>query len=74
MARAKSRAAYLDFTDAYKPWDPPPEGYIARQEWAGVQYRAGLRQRRCPGCGLWRFPQETCCGDAAGPETRPCPS
>jgi uncharacterized OB-fold protein len=63
--------AWIHSTDVFKPWDPPPEGYIARSEWAGVQYRAGLRQRQCPKCGLWRFPQQKCCGETAtdGSET-----
>jgi hypothetical protein len=40
----------------------PPEGYIAWHAWAESQHKAGLRQRQCVSCGLWRFPQETCCG------------
>lgn len=51
-------------TPAYKVGDPPPEGYLARHDWARVQLRGGLRQRRCPKCMKWRFPQEACC---AGP-------
>ena len=46
---------------AFKVGDPPPERYCARHEWAIVQLRGGLRQRRCPVCSKWRFPQETCC-------------
>lgn len=46
---------------AYKPGDPPPEGYCQWFDWVRVQIRAGLRQRRCVVCGLYRFPQETCC-------------
>lgn len=42
----------------YSVGDQPPGGYIARHEWAWVQRRGGLRQRRCAACSLWRFPQE----------------
>lgn len=45
----------------YKPGDPQPEGYLDRQDWARVQLRAGLKQRQCPVCGRWRFPQQKCC-------------
>jgi hypothetical protein len=48
----------LDVVPDCKPGDPPPEGYMAWHHWAQVQYRAGLRQRTCPSCGLWQFPQE----------------
>jgi hypothetical protein len=44
----------------FKVGDPAPEGYLAWHEWAKVQSRT-LSQRRCPTCGLWRFPQEKCC-------------
>ena len=49
------------------PGDQPPELYLKWHAWAEVQYRAGLRQRRCPHCGLWRFPQERCCEDSQLP-------
>lgn len=42
----------------YKPGDPAPEGYLAWHEWAGVQYKAGLRQVPCGTCNRWCFPQE----------------
>lgn len=42
----------------YKPGDPAPDGYVQWHEWAEVQYKSGLRQKACPTCGLWRFPQE----------------
>jgi len=45
----------------FKPGDPRPEGYLEGHEWARVQYRGGLRQRKCRTCGKWRFPQEKCC-------------
>lgn len=42
----------------FKKGDPRPIGYNASQEWASVQYNAGLRQVRCGKCGLFNFPQE----------------
>ena len=27
-------------------------------EWAAVQHKAGLRQKQCARCSLWRYPQE----------------
>jgi ribosomal protein S27AE len=42
----------------YKPGDLPPEGYLQWHEWAEVQRKAGIKQRQCPTCGLWRTPQE----------------
>ena len=42
----------------YKAGDPCPTGYIARQEWANAQHRAGLRQVRCGRCSRWKFPQQ----------------
>jgi hypothetical protein len=42
----------------FKPGDLPPSGYGAWHEWAGVQYKAGLRQSRCDVCRKWKFPQE----------------
>jgi hypothetical protein len=44
----------------FKPGDQPPQGYVAWHEWAAVQHRAGMRQRQCQKCGLWRYPQEVC--------------
>ena len=42
----------------YAPGDQAPHGYLAWQEWAAAQYKAGLRQRQCGRCGKWQFPQE----------------
>lgn len=42
----------------YQPGDPAPEGYLRWHEWAGVQHKAGLRQKRCSQCCLWKFPQQ----------------
>ena len=44
--------------DTYKPGDQAPEGYLAWHEWAEVQHKAGLRQKQCGRCGLWRYPQQ----------------
>ncbi len=57
----KSFKGVLDLVPVFKPGDQPPDGYIAWHEWAKVQHRGGLRQFRCRTCGLYRFPQETCC-------------
>ncbi len=38
----------------------PPTGYLEWHEWAGVQHKGGLRQKTCPRCSKWRFPQEAC--------------
>lgn len=42
----------------FKAGDPPPSDYVAWQDWAETQDRAGLRQKTCGVCGKWRFPQE----------------
>lgn len=42
----------------FKPGDLPPSGYLNWHAWAEVQDKAGLRQKQCSRCGLWRFPQE----------------
>lgn len=42
----------------FKPGDPAPEGYINWHEWAAVQHTAGLRQKKCPACLRWKYPQE----------------
>lgn len=39
----------------------PPKGYVAWHDWAAAQHAGGLRQRQCPTCKLWRYPQERCC-------------
>lgn len=45
-------------SEAYKPGDQPPEGYLAWHEWAEVQYKAGIKQVECGKCGRWKTPQE----------------
>jgi hypothetical protein len=57
----KRRYFCLQIAGEYKPGDPPPDGYAEWHEWARVQLRGGLRQRKCRVCGLFRFPQEKCC-------------
>ena len=52
---------HIDAVPQYQPGDPRPEGYMQWMEWARIQARAGLVQKRCPVCLRWRFPQETCC-------------
>lgn len=52
------RGVHIDSSGPYQAGDPSPEGYLQWQEWAATQYKAGLRQRRCAGCDLWKFPQE----------------
>lgn len=43
---------------ACKPGGPPPSGYAAWHGWAQAQRCAGLTQKQCAFCGLWKFPQE----------------
>ena len=52
------RVSCLLEQDTYKPGDHAPDGYLAWHEWAEVQHKAGLRQKQCGRCGLWRYPQE----------------
>lgn len=42
----------------YRPGDQAPQGYLEWHEWAEVQHKAGLRQKQCGRCGLWRYPQQ----------------
>ena len=49
---------HISVRPKYKEGDAPPSGYLDWHAWAAVQTRAGLRQRRCPDCVLWKFPQE----------------
>jgi hypothetical protein len=48
----------VDVMPVFKAGDPQPEGYNEWHEWARVQHKAGLRQKKCPNCGLWNYPQE----------------
>lgn len=56
--RAGMRVACILEQATYKPGDQAPEGYLAWHEWAEVQHKAGLRQKQCGRCGLWRYPQQ----------------
>ncbi len=53
----------LDIGGDFAPCSQPPSGYMDWHAWAAVQHKAGLRQRECPTCGKWRYPQEM---DGAG--------
>lgn len=53
----------LEICRKFEPYSQPPAGYMERHEWAQVQLRAGLRQKLCGFCSLWKFPQELV-GDA----------
>jgi hypothetical protein len=48
----------LDAGRRYEPGEPPPEGYMAWQDWAHDQYQAGLRQSLSQRCRRYKFPQE----------------
>ena len=52
------RGLHILWQHDYKPGDQAPEGYLAWHEWAEVQHKAGLRQKQCGRCGLWRYPQQ----------------
>lgn len=43
---------------SYKAGSQAPTGYLQWHAWAEVQHKAGLRQKQCGRCGLWRFPQQ----------------
>jgi hypothetical protein len=32
-----------------------PAGYIQWHEWAEKRYEEGYRQKKCPGCGLYKI-------------------
>lgn len=55
---ARGYIVHICGTREYRPGDPAPVAYAEWHAWAAVQHRAGLRQRRCGDCGLWRYPQE----------------
>ncbi len=48
----------LDIYEDYKPGSQPPTGYLQWHEWARIQSKAGLKQKKCCQCCLWKFPQE----------------
>jgi hypothetical protein len=48
----------LCVTPTFKAGDLPPDGYLAWQEWADVQRKAGIKQVQCGKCWIWKTPQE----------------
>ena len=56
--RGGLRVACILVQETYKPGSQAPTGYLAWHEWAETQHKAGLRQKECGKCGLWRYPQE----------------
>ena len=58
MSRLIWKLSGFDVCEQFRPGDPPPSGYMAWHDWAYAQHKAGLRQRQCPECQLWLFPQE----------------
>jgi hypothetical protein len=49
---------HIHFITKFRGGDPAPKGYLEWHEWARVQLRSGLRQKPCPKCGKYKFPQE----------------
>ena len=49
---------YILEQNQYKAGDLPPTAYLAWHEWAMVQKKAGIKQKQCGRCGLWKTPQE----------------
>lgn len=71
MTTRYARRVYLTiYRDDFQPGDPPPTGYMEWHNWARTQYRAGLRQLQCIGCGRWLFPQEVRQHECAGSQAR----
>lgn len=56
----KQREATMTKPKRFPMGCPAPSGYVHWHEWAEAQGKAGLKQRQCPRCKLWRFPQESC--------------
>lgn len=61
---SKKRPIHIDIVEDFKPGDPPPENHAEWQEWAQVQLKAGILQKRCPACKRLRFPNEKCACEA----------
>ena len=55
---AKVNRIFLEIAGEYEVGSLPPDGYIAWHDWAEKQWKSGLRQTQCQGCGRWGFPQE----------------
>jgi len=58
MACVRYGPALIHISEEYEPGSQPPSGYMAKWEWAMAQMKAGLKQRKCRGCGKYLFPQE----------------
>ena len=58
MTCTRINGAIVCETPDFKPGDLPPDGYLAWHEWAEVQHKAGIKQKQCGRCGLWKCPQE----------------
>lgn len=43
---------------AHAPANGEPTDYIARSEWAQRRITKGHRQRKCPDCGLYKWPEQ----------------
>lgn len=50
-----------DLKEEYPKGSQPPRDYVAWHEWARAQAAHGLKQKKCPTCGLYKFPQEVHC-------------
>ena len=57
---------HIHIIPEFKAGDPAPSGYLESHEWARAQHKAGIRQRQCPKCNLWRYPQELSGEDIGG--------
>jgi len=53
-----SKLIHLLIQPKFKPGDLPPKGYLAWHEWAEVQRKAGIKQKKCKDCGKFFTPQE----------------
>lgn len=42
----------------YPKGSSPPADYVGWHDWAKAQFAHGLRQKQCPRCGLFKYPQE----------------
>ena len=58
MTCLKFDRGIICITPKFKVGDPCPDGYMAREEWWKVQYKAGLRQTMCSKCKRYFFPFE----------------
>lgn len=51
---------FMEVIPDFKPGDPPPlsNAYCEWMRWAEVQDEAGIKQKQCPRCRRWWYPQE----------------